>query len=260
MLTNSIEKYSAIPLLLSLQTKSQHLAWATGFIAESPIGPVLITCRHVLTGRDNQTNKPLSKTAAIPDEVIIRHNGGNSSENISKVVSITQPLLDNNGKQLWFEHPVKGCSIDVVALPIKVEPLIVLIKSSLGVGDPKIICRPSEFVNVIGFPFGKSGPGQFAIWSTGSIASETSIPFDGLPVFLIDCRSKSGQSGAPVVAYRTTSIVTEDGNIGIGTGNAASRFLGVYSGRIHPDTDIGMVWSANTVLELVKSIKNEIGV
>ena len=244
-----IQRYSALPLLLELHTNGHQLSTATGFVAEAPAGPVLVTCRHVVTGRDNNSGKPLAASAGIPDEIVIRHNGSDGPQNISQVVSVRQALLDTDGKPLWVEHPTLGRRADLVALSLRqTSRPVVLLPSTLGVGDPPIVCVPSEPVSVVGFPFGKSGPGQFAIWATGFIASEMSISYDGLPVFLIDCRSRPGQSGAPVVAYRATGAVTEDGNVTTGT---ASRFLGVYSGRIHPESDIGMVWNVAAVQELV---------
>ena len=80
------------------------------------------------------------------------------------------------------------------------------------------------------------------------------MSYNGLPIFLIDCRSRPGQSGAPVIAHRNTSAVTEDGGVAIGPYESYSRFLGVYSGRIQEESDIGMVWKASAVQELVKSV------
>ncbi len=241
-----------MPLLLELRANGHRLSTATGFVASAPAGPVLVTCRHVVAGRDNNSGQPLAASAGVPDEVVIRHNGGDGSPNVSSVVSVREALLDKDGNPLWVEHPTLGSRADLAALPLtKTSPPVLLLPSSLGVGDPLVVCEPSEPVSVVGFPFGSSGPGQFAIWATGFIASEMKIRYNGLPVFLIDCRSRPGQSGAPVVAYRATGGITEDGNVSIGTGRTQSRFLGVYGGRIHPESDIGMVWNAVAVQELV---------
>jgi V8-like Glu-specific endopeptidase len=74
-----------------------------------------------------------------------------------------------------------------------------------------------------------------------------------LPVFLIDCRSRPGQSGSPVYAHRTAGAVFDNGGVSLGTGESYSRFLGVYSGRIHPEADIGLVWTAQAVLDVVRN-------
>lgn len=249
-----IERASAASLLLKVRYSGANLASATGFVAESPLGPVLITCRHVVTGRHNVTGKPLSRGGDIPNDIEIHHNGAEKREGVDTIVKCTEPLCHPDNTPLWWEHPTLGGRADIVALPLTKLTGVSLHPSTLGIGDPLIVCRPAEPVSVVGFPFGKSGPGQFAIWATGFVASEISLDYDGLPVFLIDCRSRPGQSGAPVLAHRTTSAVTEDGGVAIGPGEAYSRFLGVYSGRIHPESDIGMVWKASAVQELVESV------
>jgi hypothetical protein len=249
-----IEKASAASLLLEIRCSGAKLASATGFVANSPLGPVLITCRHVVTGRHHFTADPLSKTGLFPSEIEIHHNGAEKRDGIDTIVKVTEPLYHPNNTPLWWEHPTLGGRADIIALPLTKLTGVRLHPSTLGIGDPLIVCRPAEPVSVVGFPFGKSGPGQFAIWATGFVASEISLDYDGLPVFLIDCRSRPGQSGAPVLAYRTTSVVTEDGVVGIGSGEAYSRFLGVYSSRIHAESDIGMVWKAAVVQKLVESV------
>ena len=125
---------------------------------------------------------------------------------------------------------------------------------SLGVGDPAIACGPADAVSVVGFPFGLRAGGSLAVWATGFVASEPDIDYNSLPVFLIDCRARPGQSGSPVIAYRSA------GTVGMADGSAAvfsspvTRFLGIYSGRINDQSDIGMVWKAAAIKELVASI------
>jgi hypothetical protein len=110
---------------------------------------------------------------------------------------------------------------------------------------------------VIGFPFGITGGGLLAVWATGFVASEPSVDFDNLPVFLIDCRSRPGQSGSPVVAYRGGGAVAmQGGGTSIFTG-AVWRFLGIYSGRINEQSDLGIVWKAAAVQELIWSLGSQ---
>jgi hypothetical protein len=109
-------------------------------------------------------------------------------------------------------------------------------------------------VSVVGFPFGKTGGGSLGIWATGFMASEPSVDYDGLPVFLIDCRSRQGQSGSPVIAYRSGGMVAmADGGSAAFSG-AVCRFLGIYSGRINAESDLGIVWKASAIKELVDDI------
>jgi len=44
------------------------------------------------------------------------------------------------------------------------------------------------------------------------------------------------------------------GSIAIG-GGMITEFMGVYSGRINEESDIGKVWKASILKELVESIK-----
>ena len=45
----------------------------------------------------------------------------------------------------------------------------------------------------------------------------------------------------------------ENGSVAVGAG-AYTRFLGIYSGRINPESDLGIVWKARAIAELVESM------
>jgi len=140
-----------------------------------------------------------------------------------------------------------------VALPLSVQDDIELYPYNIGPGGPNIVCGPADPVSVIGFPFGRSSAGSLAIWATGFIASDPDIDYDNLPQFLIDCRSRPGQSGSPVVSYRSGGAVAmEDGGSAIFSGPVA-KFLGVYSGRINEQSDLGRVWKVAAVREVVNA-------
>ena len=127
-------------------------------------------------------------------------------------------------------------------LPLAIEPA------------DEVLVGPAEIVSVIGFPLGLGVNGCFAIWVTGFVATDPRIDYGGLPVFLIDCRTRKGQSGSPVVAYRSGgSVFREDGGVSI-AGHAAVRTLGVYTGRINEESDLGMVWKWEAVVELARSV------
>jgi hypothetical protein len=122
-----------------------------------------------------------------------------------------------------------------------------------GAADDGIMVGPTDTISVIGFPFGVTVGGAFAIWSTGFVASEPSIDYVNLPVFLIDCRSRQGQSGSPVLAYRVGSARTNAyGGMRFFPGTIY-KFLGIYSGRINAESDLGLVWKTSAVLELLEA-------
>jgi hypothetical protein len=83
-------------------------------------------------------------------------------------------------------------------------------------------------VSVIGFPFGITAGGGLAIWATGFVASEPDLDYGKLPVFLIDCRSREGQSGSPVIAYRGGGMVALQGSSSI-FDRPVYRLLGIYT-------------------------------
>ena len=117
-----------------------------------------------------------------------------------------------------------------------------------------LMITPAETVSVIGFPFGISAGGLFPVWATGFIASEPMVDFDNHPIQLIDCRSRQGQSGSPVIAYRSGGMLAmRDGSSATFSG-PVFKLIGIYSGRINEESDIGIVWKARAILELIRSI------
>jgi hypothetical protein len=234
-----------------MQFRGQPLATGTGFVAVSSRGPVLITNRHNVTGRHPQTGQPLSPTGGIPDEIVIVHNRLNR---LGEWLGRVEPLVDTNGPR-WVEHPVLGDQADFVALPMTQLEDVQLYPYDLSDTGPRIFCGPADIVSVVGFPFGLQVGGSMAIWATGFVASEPVIDYNNLPIFLIDCRSRPGQSGSAVIAYRSGGMVgLEDGSTAQFSG-PVTRLLGVYSGRINEQSDIGLVWKAHAIRVMVDAIK-----
>lgn len=113
----------------------------------------------------------------------------------------------------------------------------------------------TEDVFVVGFPFGYKSTGYdgwYAIWNNGTIASEYEkelvIPVDSLlneneyivaDAFLIDAKTREGQSGSPVLV-----MVTEDN----------AKLLGIYSGRTNKDSSLGYVWKIDIINQIVQSV------
>lgn len=254
-LTTQIELPTLESLLLRIRANGLEIATATGFVVASDRGPLLVTNRHVVTGRDQHTNAPLATSAAIPDELQVIHNGeAKDAGGSDTIVPAREPLFSQTGAQLWIEHPRHGSRADVVALPLTKTVGVRLYPVTVRASSSPISCRPADNISIVGFPFGKSGPGQMAIWATGFIASEPSLDYEGVPVFLVDSRTRQGQSGAPVFAYRTGLALLENGAIVKAAENAGIyRFLGVYSGRIHSESDIGRVWKASVIEDLVSA-------
>lgn len=233
-------------LLLQMQFDGQPLATGTGFVAISRFGPVLVTNRHNVTGRHQETNQPLSPTGGVPNEILIVHNRANR---LGEWIPRIEPLFDGD-RQRWVEHPVLGQRADFVALPLTQNDDVQFYAYNLAENEPKIAFGPADTVSVIGFPFGIQAGGSLAVWATGFVASEPDIDFQDLPIFLIDCRSRPGQSGSAVIAYRGGGMVALEDGAAVFSGPVA-RFLGIYSGRINEQSDIGIVWKVKAIKELL---------
>lgn len=246
----SIAKPSVQSLLIQMQFDGQALSTGTGFIVQSQNGSFLITNRHNVTGRHQDTNEPLSSTGGIPNEIVIIHNQLN---HIGRWIQKTERIL-NGDSPLWHEHPTLGARADFVALPLTDINDVAVYEYDLVDTGPSILVGPADSISVVGFPFGLQAGGSLAIWATGFMASESFVNFQNLPVFLVDCRSRQGQSGSAVIAHRSGGMVAmEDGGSSVFDG-PVTRFLGIYSGRINRESDLGIVWKASAILELIESI------
>jgi hypothetical protein len=72
---------------------------------------------------------------------------------------------------------------------------------------------------------------------------------------LVDSASRPGMSGAPVIRRSWGNHMLENGNATMGTGSA-TRFIGVYSGRLHTndpnDPQLARVWPRTLLDEIVQ--------
>lgn len=251
----TLEPPSAQALLIVPQFGDEPLATATGFLVDSPSGLALITARHVVTGRHHDTDEILSKqTAGIPDRLEVHYNGGTDDDpSISRVVRRTE-LLFADGARRWVEHPTLGPKADICALPVLNNPQIAPFPIQFDATETTD--RPADRVSVVGYPFGMTGPAQFPIWATGFIACELGAGYKGLPLFFIDCRSRQGQSGAPVFAHWGVEPLDLGSGKQFPISKRMYRFLGVYVGRVNEESDIGIVWKASAVRELVDAMRS----
>lgn len=227
------------------------MATGTEFLAYSPQRKIfLLTARHNLTGKDQKSNQPLSDHGGVPNRVRIWHCPlGISGAWISR----DETLFDDENTPRWVEHPHLGPEADIVGLPL--TNLRGALYSLYKLQEPtaRISAAVSAPVSVVGFPFGLRVDGTQPVWATGSIASEFYTDYDGKPQFLIDCRARQGQSGSPVILYRHSGEFVEEARGGgtVLAGGAIWRLLGLYSGRINSESDLGIVWRLNALRELL---------
>ena len=248
------------PIFIEIYFNETKLSTATGFAILHQNKKYLVTNWHVVSGRNFITKECLSKTAAIPNKLILR---------FKKYINHTQfewieqevNLFDENENKLWHEHPKYGSKVDVVLIMIedKLESIYPLeyfrINSSCELNI-------TEKLFVLGFPLGyivKSRNEPYAIWTSGTIASEPSLNLvinnEEVPAFLIDSRTGSGQSGSPVIYYSLSGIDSNHSNGFTMWGGPIMREVGIYSGRIDKDSDLGYVWKWSVIQDIINSIK-----
>ncbi|MBA8683928.1 trypsin-like peptidase domain-containing protein [Stenotrophomonas tumulicola] len=247
-----IREESGHSLFIEMSFQGTLLSTGTAFVVHTTKGPHLITNRHNVTGRHQETGEALSSTLGIPDSITITHHQKNA---VGSFVKKTQPLLIDN-QNVWVEHPTLKDGADFVAIKLSDVSGVDTVPIKISKEPTKARLAPSDVVSVIGFPFSLKASGGFAVWSSGFIASEPEINYNNLPVLLIDCRSRQGQSGSPVFLYRTSGSVQMRNGSAVMFTEPYSEFIGIYSGRIHKDSDIGMVWKSIAIRELISFIEN----
>lgn len=247
----TIAKPSVQSLFIQMQFDGQALATGTAFVVEGPNNvPYLITNRHNVTGRHQETGETLSKTGGIPNEIVVVHNQKNK---LGHWVFRTESLYLND-RLRWREHPNLGSRADFIALALTELHDVELYPYDPANPGPDIMIGPADPVSVIGFPFGVTAGGVFGVWATGFLASEPQVDFQSLPIQLVDCRTRQGQSGSPVVAYRSGgSVAMMDGSSAIFAG-PVQKFVGIYSGRINNESDIGIIWKSLAIKTLIESL------
>lgn len=242
-----IDPLSGSSLLIEPFFKEQALATATGFTIELAGGYYLITNWHVVSGRNPDTNSCLDRNASVPDRLIVSFHRKNS---LGAWVRLEIPLLSVDGAPLWIEHPL-GSIVDVVALPLEMSADIEIYPLDVSLARTDVVVSPAMPVSVIGFPLGLRAGENWPIWKTGHVASDPDVDFQAdRPAFLIDATTRPGMSGAPVILRLTGGYDTSDGGHVIG-GGMTTKFLGVYAGRIHDDSEIGRVWRPFVIQEIL---------
>lgn len=243
----------SIRITMKWSHNDQTMGIGTAFMLMHEGQAMLVTNRHNLSGRRSDTNQLLSEHGVVPDlleaEIL-------TSLNPIEWETLLLPLIDDDENPLWLEHPELGRRADVVALPL---PSILIHDKQVQIfpydlDNPGITlrARPSDGVSIVGFPFGRASFEAMPIWSRGYIASEPAMNYNNLPCFLIDARTKRGQSGSPVVAYSPAGQASSaDGSL-VMTKKDVINLLGIYSGRIEDGLDAGIVWKLDAIRSVVE--------
>lgn len=249
-----IAEPSVQSLYLVARSNGQDLGTGTGFVVEHAGRAHLVTNYHVAAGRDPATGQPRHASGAVTQELAVLHLLPATSGSIQWQARF-EPVLDAAGDALWLEHPVHGRAVDVVALPLTQLTGIELHPYDLSGAGPVLAGGPATGVSVIGFPFGLTAGGAFGVWTRGFVASEPDVDFNELPLMLIDARTREGQSGSPVLVYVHGGMAAMADGSSAAFSGPVSNLLGVYSGRINSESDLGLVWKAQAVRDILAAQK-----
>jgi hypothetical protein len=238
----------------------------TGFYYRSGDEDYLVTARHIFSARSWRENKWRDKEVA-PTHIRIDVRPPAPADGFDAsalgVYSVILPLLDDDENPLWLEHPQRSYHVDVAALPLTGlmrtdQMLFVPVEYEAGLKDPRFWVTQDVFI--VGYPLGLGHGYLWPLWIRGTVASEPALyfSFEGqeYPMFLVDARTRGGQSGSPVFLLRR-KFEQDTGDQEL----PRSRFIGVYSGRANDRTekpddplpaDLGFVWHAGEVDRICK--------
>jgi hypothetical protein len=246
-----ILKSSVQSLYLLLLHQNQPLYSRTGFIVMSHFGPLLVTSRHLVTGRNQETKRILSTSGLTPDRIKIAHN---RRDELGEWVIKEEQLYDEHQRPRWAEHPTLLSRANIVALPLTDVFDVEFFPYALDDIGPELVIRLTDPINIIGFPFGLRGGISFPVWANGMVATEPAVDHFDLPTFLVDCRSRPGQAGAAVVAHSNGDSVVKSGGEYKDFQGPVTRLLGLFGGRVNKQSDLGIVWRISAVKELTEAL------
>jgi hypothetical protein len=245
-------KPSIRSIFITALSKDEALGTATGFIVTYKDRPYLITNYHVVSGRNPRNGQPSHRSGAVPDRLRIflpvTQRRPDQVYWEEREVKVYDEDLDQS---FWIEHHRRGRQVDVAAVPLGWYDEASIIGYDLSPEGPGVRVQPPVGVSIVGFPFGLTGSDYLAIWTRGFVASEPEVDLYGLPFFLVDARTRRGQSGSPVIYFDNGGMSQlADGDWVIG-GNFL-QLLGIYSGRINEQSDLGIVWKHEAILEVLQ--------
>lgn len=225
------------------------LASASGFILWRDGRPFLLTNLHVVSGRHFEDGKVLSRDGATPAKVAITFAGCAAHQ-------VAVDLFDSDERGVWLEHPSRRS--DVVAIPMNAEFAPPPVESqfpdpgALGLEDYQLLVRRVGDVIIAGYPFGLREDSGGPIWTRGMVSTDPETDYNNRQAFLIDSRTRIGQSGSMVIAQASGLWPHDpDGEIIVDDRITLVRFMGIYSGRVHNDSDLGYVWNWSCIADII---------
>jgi hypothetical protein len=235
----------------------------TGFFYRIDKADFLVTARHVFTQRAWRTNDWLDPPIQSVTPTYVRlqlraaPEGGTFDAEKLDYIPYAIPLVDDDENPQWLEHPL-GYKVDIAALPllgVDMDELhyLPLEPKDAAYGDDWRFWVTDD-VFIVGYPFGLDHGFFWPLWLRGTVASEPTLMFlyngDEFPMFLVDSRTRPGNSGSPVLLPRRHFTDTTDDDA-----LPRSRLVGIYSGRINEQSDLGITWHIRELDLLCRSAK-----
>jgi S1-C subfamily serine protease len=234
------------------------LGSGTGVLISAAGKTFLITNYHVLSGKHPYTDQMLEDAA--PDFLEVSYRVKTDGFEIPAISRVVHPLYDDNHEPNYLSYPVNERQLPVEASGVKFGIDVAVLEVTNIPHNAGLLAfeRSNEFhlpvmdkVGIVGFPFDLSGTENFPIWLTGTVASDlANRPYR--KYFLVDSRTKPSCSGSLVVLKINGASLNFPGGKLDNQGNTIHT-LGIYSGRIKDELDIGIVWHWNTVEQLLES-------
>lgn len=260
-----INENSTKSFFIEIYCNDIKISTATGFEVQYK-NKYLITNWHVVSGRNFITKECINSECAIPNKLVITYKKYLSDDKFEWTKNEIN-LLDEEEKKLWYEHPIYGNDIDVVAIPLETHSATQHHKEAYSLNSNYEL-SVTEPVFVLGFPLGyivNSKDEPHAIWTSGTVASDPDLDVmikdTKLPAFLIDSKTRQGQSGSPVIYYSESGFDPHYNNgqkiVKAIWGEPFMKEVGIYSGRINKNCDLGYVWKWKVIKEILESIKTD---
>jgi hypothetical protein len=241
---------------LHLYRNDQRLAIGTGFFWQSSRGPCLISAWHNFSGLHHTRRTVLDrKNAGMPNRIKVFFLPREPM--IFRNMDFS--IYNENDEPTWVVHPTCGSYFDIAAAYVKIEEFRPFCVNEI-ISTESLPLRPPEPIYALGYPQGVSSDGAISIWKAGTVATEPTASYGGLPVFLADIVGREGMSGAPV--FRNNHSMAFQNINFHENGKTPFDFVGLYSGRANgrqvsedsgKSSELGMIWHPKIVAEIAES-------
>lgn len=256
------------------------MAHGSAFVCRLDGKDCLVTARHNVTGRHWVTNEFLCGYSTepthlrvmffkdSPEKWAISRSADNPRAGNSQILLqlYLVPLIGQDWQPIWTQHAVLGADMDVAVVPFRPPNDAFIMNWEREVAprtDPGQCPWPSQLfpdedVFIVGHPYRLTTGPNLPLWVRGTIASNPMFGYHtngkSYPLWLIDARTRRGQSGALVMRYRPPGSVQVRNDQQAGSSPYPdSQLLGVYSGRTSDESDLGFVWPMDEVDEICRN-------